>query len=94
MIIELPHGLIKFKSISLKYYFINNQEHILDSFISTQVPLAKAPPTETAPTETPQIKISLADITPIKYAAKSPLATLASLSLVKQSCRQPKKYPE
>ena len=84
VIIELPHSFTKFKNTSIKPYFINNQEPISDNPAFIQVPLAKPPPAEIGPLETLQTEISQADITPIEPAAKSPLATLASLTLVKQ----------
>ena len=83
VIIELPHGPTKFRSTSIKPYFIVNQEPIPDSPASKQVSPAEAPPAETGPPETPQTETSPADITPIESAAKSPSATLASLALIK-----------
>ena len=95
VIIELPHGPTKFRSTSIKPYFIDGQEPIPDSPSSTQVPPAEeAPPAETGPPETPQTETSPADITPIEPAAKSPSATLASLALVKRGRGQPRKYLE
>ena len=92
MIIELLHGLTKFKNTLIKPYFINNQESLLDSPASTQVSLVEAPPRETVSPKTTQTKTSPADIIPIKSVAKLPLATLASLALVKQGHGQLRKY--
>lgn len=92
VIIELPHGPIKFRSTLIKPYFIDNQEPISDSPASTQVLPAEAPLAEIGPPETTQTEIPPADITPIKPAAKSPLGTLASLPLVEQGRGQPRKY--
>ena len=44
--IELPYGLTKFKSTSLKLYFIHNQEPIPDSLAFIQIFPAKAPSAE------------------------------------------------
>lgn len=94
IMIKLFYGLTKFRSTSLKSYFIDNQEPILESPASTQIPPAKAPSTETALAKIPQTKTLLANIPPIKHAAKSLLTTLASLTLVKQSHGQSRKYPK
>lgn len=94
MIIELPHGPTKFRSTSIKPYFIDNQEPVPDSPAPTQVPTAEEPPAELAPAETTQTETPPADISPIEYAAKSPSVTLASLALVKRDRGQPRKYPE
>ena len=61
------HGLIKFRSTSIKLYFINNQELVPDSLAPIQVLLAEVIPAETPQTEAPQ-----ADITSIEIGAKSP----------------------
>ena len=94
VIIELPNGPTKFRSTSIKPYFIDNQELIPDSPASTQIPPVKAPPIESCPPKTSQIETSLTDITPIEPVAKSPSATLTFLALVKQGHRQPRKYLE
>ena len=77
----------------IKFYFINNQELILDRSVFIQISLV-----EIIPIETTQIKTSLVDISPIEPliepVAKSSLATLASLALIKQSYRQFWKYPK
>ena len=88
------HGPTKFRSISIKPYFIDNQEPRSDSSASIKVPSIEASPAETGPLETFQTKISLADITSIEPTTKSPSATLASLVLVKQGLGRPRKYPE
>lgn len=82
MIIELSHSSTKFKSTLVKPYFIDNQEPIPDSPISTQVPSAKTPSTKTGFLETLQTEISLVNIISIKLVAKSSLATLAFLALI------------
>ena len=94
VIIELPHGPTKFRSTSIKPYFIDNQEPVPDSPAPTQVPTEGETPAGSAPAETPQTETPPADIPPIEYAAKSPSATLASLALVKPDCGQPRKYRE
>lgn len=94
MIIELLHDPIKFRSILIKPYFIDKQEPISDSPTSIQVLPAEVPPTKISPPETSQTETNLANITLIEPAAKSPLAILAFQAPVKQTCRQPKKYPK
>lgn len=84
MIIELLHSLTKFRSISIKSYFPINQEFIPDSLPFTHVFLIEESVAKIALTETSQREISLADILLIKYIAKSLLAVLAFLTLVKQ----------
>ena len=88
------HGPTKFRNISLKPYFINNQELIPDSLAFTQVSPAVVPIIETVTTEISKTKTSLADIPPIELAAKLSSAILASLALVKQTYGQPKNYLE
>ena len=79
MIIGLPYRSTKFRSISIKPYFINDPKLVLDSLALAEIS---------------QTEIPSADISPIKPAAKSPLATLASLASVKQGYGRPRKYPE
>lgn len=69
IVTKLPHGLIIFRSILIKSYFIDNQELVLDSLAPTQVSQAEAPSAETAYTETLQTKAILADIPLIESTA-------------------------
>ena len=88
VIIELPHGPTKFRSTSIKPYFIgsisiDNQqpEHpVLNSPAQTE---------ETSSAGIPQTEAPPADVPPIKESA--PLASLAS---VKRSRGRPRNYPE
>ena len=89
VIIELPYGPTKFRSTSIKPYFIDNQEPVSDSIAPTQVP-----PAEVTPEEIPQTEAPPADIPPIEPAAKPPPAPLASLGSVKRGRGRPKKYPK
>ena len=79
MIIGLPHDLTKFRSISIKPYFIDDQQPVSDSPVPTEIPQRETPP---------------ADIFQRELATKSPLATLASLVSVKRGRGQPRKYPK
>ncbi len=78
VIIELPHGPTKFRSISIKLYFIDNQRPVPDSLAPTQVPPVEATSAEITQTEAPP-----AIVTSIEPAAESPSATLASQASIK-----------
>ena len=85
VIIELPHGLTKFRATLIKPYFIDHQQLVLNSSAPTQIPQLKTPHAEVLLAETPQIEAP---------TAKSSSAPLASLASVKQSRGQPRKYSE
>lgn len=42
MIIKLLHSSIKFRSILIKFYFINNQKLVLNNSTLTNIPLIKS----------------------------------------------------
>ena len=88
VIIELPHDLIKFRSIPIKPYFIDNQQPIPDNPTLIQVSQAEAPPIKARLIEITQTIAPLANILLIKTpVAKSPSVLLASLVPVKRGYR-------
>ncbi len=85
VIIGLPHCPTKFRSTSIKPYFIDstsidNHQLVPNSSAPTQAPRTEAPPAEVPLTEAPQAEASLA-----------PLASLAS---VKYGRGRLRKHPE
>lgn len=85
VISKLPHGFKKLRSISIKFYFIDNYYYIQNSFASIRVAQAKASLVEISLLEIPQTEIFLADITLIEPRAKPHSVILASLALVQQT---------
>ena len=94
MIIGLLYGHTKFRSLSIKPYFKDDQQPVPDSFAPIQVPQAEAARTKIAFIETPQTDATPADIPTIEPVAKPPLALLALLDPVKRGGGRLKKYPE
>ena len=93
VIIELPHGPMKFRSTSVKPYFIDNTS--IDN--QQLIPNSLVPMQQTTSAEVPQIQVPSANISPTEASlAKAPLkkTPFASLAQVKQSRRRPRKYSE
>lgn len=70
------------------------QKFVLDSSTLIQISKAKAPFANIIAKEIPLTKTLTANTPPIESTAKSPLASLVSLALVKQGCGQTRKYVE
>ncbi len=105
MIIGLPHGPTKFRSISIKPYFIDStsiDDHQLvpNSFALTQAPRTEAPLAEVSPTEASPAEVLSTEAPPAEVPptdapqAKAPSAPLASLTSVKHGQGRPGKHPE
>ena len=95
VIIGLPHGPTKFRSTSIKPYFIDgtsidNHQLMINSSESPQAPQTKAPSEEVTPTEAPSAEVTRTDA-PL---AEAPLAPLASLASVKHCRGRPSKHLE
>ena len=79
IIIKLPHNFTKLRNTSIKLYFIDIQELVLDSLALRQIPLV-----ETTSIKTLQTEVPLANITLIEPLAKLVSAILASILFVKE----------
>ena len=90
----MPYGPTKFRSISIKLYFLDDQQPVPDSPTSTQIPQTEIPRVEISSAEISQTETPPADISLIELAAKSPSTTLASLTSIKQGHGRPRKYLE
>lgn len=89
VIIELPHGPTKFRSISIKPYFIDNMS------IGDNQPVQNS----SAPTtiQVPSIEAGLAEVPPthgLPIQVPPASAPLETLTPVKRGRRRPRKYPE
>ena len=94
MIIKLPYGPTKFKSTSIKPYFINrtsinNNQPLPESSVPTPTQTSAI---ETSTTEKDSAEVPLTEGIPIYATAIS--TPLVSFATVKLGCRQPRKLPE